>query len=160
MFRGPCIVSIFLLIYFQQDATLHSLFQENCSTCLGWYFHPSSGAHTTVFTVSGTCQTVHRKYIPFDIFPTRCNITQFISGKLLYMLGVVFPPIIRSTHNCIYSIWYLSNRYCYLPLLWKSWNWFECGVGILLICFGSPKHINTIPTPHSNQFQLFHYSGS
>ena len=25
-FRGPCIVSILLLIYFQQDATLHSLF--------------------------------------------------------------------------------------------------------------------------------------
>ena len=25
-FRGPCIVNIFLLIYFQQDATLHSLF--------------------------------------------------------------------------------------------------------------------------------------
>ena len=22
--------------------------------------------------------TVHCKYIPFDIFPTRCNITQFI----------------------------------------------------------------------------------
>ena len=30
-----------------------------------------------------------------------------ISGKLLYMFRVVFPPIIRSTHNCIYSIWYL-----------------------------------------------------
>ena len=30
-FRGPCIVSEFLLIYFQQDATLHSLFLENCS---------------------------------------------------------------------------------------------------------------------------------
>ena len=40
----------FLLIYFQQDATLHSLFLENCSTCFGWYLHPSSGAHTTVFT--------------------------------------------------------------------------------------------------------------
>ena len=25
-FRGPCVVSIFLLIYFQQDATLHSSF--------------------------------------------------------------------------------------------------------------------------------------
>ena len=25
-------------------------------------------------------------------------------------------------HNCIYSIWYLLNRYWYLPLLWKSWN--------------------------------------
>ena len=24
--------------------------------------------------------------------------------------------------HCIYSIWYLSNRYCYLPLPWKSWN--------------------------------------
>jgi len=59
------------------------LFLENCSTCFGWYLHPSSGAHKIVFTVSGTCQ----------------------------------------------------NRYCYLPLLWKSWNWFECGVGIVLICF-------------------------
>jgi len=24
--------------------------------------------------------------------------------------------IIRSANNCIYSIWYLSDRYCYLPL--------------------------------------------
>ena len=31
------------------------LFLENCSTCFGWYLHPSSGAHITVFTVSGTC---------------------------------------------------------------------------------------------------------
>ena len=54
-FRGPCIVSIFLLIYFR-DATLCSL---------------------------------------------------FISGKLLYMFWVVSLPIIRSTYNCIYSIWYL-----------------------------------------------------
>jgi hypothetical protein len=23
----------------------------------------------------------------------------------------------------------LSHRYCCLPLLWKSWNWFECAVG-------------------------------
>ena len=38
------------------------------------------------------------------------------------MFRVVSPPIIRSTHNCIYSIWYLSNLYCYLTLSWKSWN--------------------------------------
>jgi hypothetical protein len=76
---------------------------------------------------------VHRKYIPFDIFPTTCNITQFISGKVLYMFRVVSPPIIRSTHNCIYSIWYLLNRYCYLSLLWLSWNWFECDVGNVFI---------------------------
>ena len=70
------------------------------------------------------------------IYPTRYNVTQFIYFyKLLYMFRVVSPPIIRSTHNCIYSIWYLSNRYCYLPLLWNSWRWFECAVGIVWICF-------------------------
>ena len=92
-FSGPCIVSI-LLVYFQQDATLHSL---------------------------------------------------FISGELLYMFREVSPPVIRSTYNCIYSIWYLSNRYCYLPLLWKSWNWFECDVGIVLICFGAVADVRQQP---------------
>jgi len=39
-------------IYIQQDATLHSLFiSGNCSTCFGWYNHPSSGAQTTVFVL-------------------------------------------------------------------------------------------------------------
>jgi hypothetical protein len=46
-------------VYIQQDATLHSLFiSGNCSACFGWYFHPSSGAHTTVPTASGICHTV------------------------------------------------------------------------------------------------------
>jgi hypothetical protein len=29
----------------------------------------------------------------------------------------------------MYGIWYLSHGYCYLPLSWKSWNWFEYAVG-------------------------------
>ena len=45
------------------------------------------------------------------------------------MFWVVLSPIIRRAYNCIYSIWYLSHRYCYLLLSWKSWNWFECAVG-------------------------------
>jgi hypothetical protein len=46
-------------IYIQQDAKLHSLFiSGNCSKCLGWYFHPSSGVHTTVSIASGICHTV------------------------------------------------------------------------------------------------------
>jgi hypothetical protein len=45
------------------------------------------------------------------------------------MFWVVLPPIIRSAYNCIYGIWYLSHRHCYLPLSWKSWNRFECAVG-------------------------------
>jgi hypothetical protein len=37
----------------QQDATSHSLFiSGNCSTCFGWYFHPSSESHTTASTAS------------------------------------------------------------------------------------------------------------
>ena len=30
----------------------------NCSTCFGWYLHPSSGAQTTVSTASGICHTI------------------------------------------------------------------------------------------------------
>ena len=49
----------YIPIYIQQDATLHSLFiSGNCSTCFGWYLHPSSGAHTTVSTASGICHTI------------------------------------------------------------------------------------------------------
>jgi hypothetical protein len=59
-FMGPCIVStIPVHVYIQQDATLHSLFISwNCSTCFGWYFHPSSRAHTIVSTASVICHTV------------------------------------------------------------------------------------------------------
>jgi len=42
--------------------------------------------------------------------------TVYFIWKLLYIFRAVPPPIIRSANNCIYSIWYLSRRYCYLPL--------------------------------------------
>ena len=57
-------------------------------------------------------------FIPFDLIYFQQDATLhilFISGKLLYMFRVVSPPIIRSRCNCIDSVWYLSNRYCYLP---------------------------------------------
>jgi hypothetical protein len=74
------------------------------------------------------------------MYPTRCNVTHLIYiWKLLYMFRVVLPPIIRSADNCIHSIWYLSYRYCYLPLSWKSWNRFECAVG----CVRHPQHTQT-----------------
>ena len=48
-----------ILIYIQQDATLHSLFYlETALHVSGWYHHPSSGAQTTVSTASGICHTV------------------------------------------------------------------------------------------------------
>ena len=48
--------------------------------------------------------------------------TVYFIWKLLYMFRVVPPPIIRSANNCIYSIWYLSDRYCYLLLAAGSSN--------------------------------------
>jgi len=45
-------------IYNQQDATTQFIIYGNCSTCFGWYLHPSSGEHTTVSTASGICHTV------------------------------------------------------------------------------------------------------
>jgi hypothetical protein len=49
-------------------------------------------------------------------YTKRCNVALFIYiWKLLYMFRVVPPPIIRSANNCMYNIWYLSDRYCYLP---------------------------------------------
>jgi len=48
--------------------------------------------------------------------------TVYYIWKLLYMFREVLPPIIRSACNCIYSICYLSYRYCYLPLSWRRWN--------------------------------------
>jgi len=61
---------------------------------------------------------VRASQIYSNIHPTKCNFTQYIYiWKLLYVFLVLLPPIIRNAHNCIYSIWYLSHRYCYLPLL-------------------------------------------
>jgi hypothetical protein len=38
--------SIPIYVYIHQDAKLHSSFiSGNCSTCFGWYFHPSSEEH-------------------------------------------------------------------------------------------------------------------
>ena len=65
---------------------------------------------------------MHHTYIQIYFQQDATLHSLFISGKLLYMFRVVSPPIIRSAHDRIYSIWYLSNRYCYLLLSWKSWN--------------------------------------
>jgi len=51
--------------------------------------------------------------------------------KLLYMFRVVTSHIIRNTYNCNYSIWHWSNRLCYSPLWWRSWNstcWTICDI--------------------------------
>jgi hypothetical protein len=54
-----CDICTYIPIYIQKDATLYSLFiSGNCSTCFGWYLHPSSGAYINVSTASVICHTV------------------------------------------------------------------------------------------------------
>jgi len=48
--------------------------------------------------------------------------TVYFIWKLLYMFRVVPPPTIKGACKYIYSIWYLSHRYCYLPLVAGSSN--------------------------------------
>jgi hypothetical protein len=53
----------FIPIYIQKAATLKSLFiSEKYSIYFRWYIHASSGAHTTVSTVSVICNTVTATY--------------------------------------------------------------------------------------------------
>jgi hypothetical protein len=49
---------IFQYIYTTRCNVTQSILSRNCSACSGWYFHLSSGAHTTVSTASGICHTV------------------------------------------------------------------------------------------------------
>ena len=61
------------------------------------------------------------KYI--NNFPARCNTKQSIycSASSLYMFRMLNTPIIRSTQNCNYSLWYWSYFLCsYLPPMWPS----------------------------------------
>jgi len=52
-------LSNILLYKFQQDAHFTQfILSDNCSTCFGRYYHPSSGAQTTVNTASGNRYTV------------------------------------------------------------------------------------------------------
>src|SRR5215475_4474095 len=53
-FIGKCIVSISNKM---QRHTIY-LYLETALHVSEWYFHPSSGAHTTVSTASGICHTV------------------------------------------------------------------------------------------------------
>ena len=62
----------FILIYIQQDATIHNLFCGNCSAFFRWYHHPSSGVQTTVSTASGICHTVTATCRSNSVTNARC----------------------------------------------------------------------------------------
>jgi len=52
------ISSFYSNIYPTRRNVTQFIISGNCSTCFGWYLHPSSGAYTTVSTESDICHTV------------------------------------------------------------------------------------------------------
>jgi hypothetical protein len=93
----------------------HVLTSRNCtfhnSICFFWYSQ----------------QTVIISLILTFMGPCIANIFQYVSNKMqlytvyLYLETALHVSGVTSNHhqeriNCIYSIWCLSHRYCYLPL--------------------------------------------
>ena len=80
--------------------------------------------------------------------------TVYFIWKLLYMFRVVPSPIIRGANNCIYSIWYLSHRYRFLPLSWKRWNWFAVG-GVRHSQHSQTKILRLYGNSHLNSMLMY-----
>jgi hypothetical protein len=150
-----------ILIYIQQDATLHSLFYLE-----------------TILHISGSTTTHHQErkqlYLQPLVFVTPLMLSAaivkeseplwvccgwrtlhslFYLETALHVSGgtttfrVVPPPIIRSANNCIYSIWYLShtaNAICRyrgrvwtaLSVLWLAYVTQFFSSGDCSTCFG------------------------
>jgi hypothetical protein len=125
----------------QQDATLHILFiSGNCSTCLEWYFHPSSGAHTTVSTAFGICHTV----------TAICHYR----GKLGTVLNVLW--VAYATHSTLKPVPTLDDGWKYhpkhvqqFPDISKLCNVASCWIYILECSYDArthehPMHVNPL----------------
>ena len=69
---------------------------------------------------------VRRKNILIYISKKIQRYTVYFIWKLLYMFWMVTPSIIRSANKCIYSIWYLSHRYCYLQCVTNAVDTVVC----------------------------------
>ena len=87
-----------------------------CTPDDGWSYHPKHVERYPEinklcnFIVQGS---LHRKYIPFDIFPTRCNITQFI-----YLWNTALHSSVdNSTHHQEHIQMFLQYLALFKPLL-------------------------------------------
>ena len=87
-----------------------------------WLFVLSSGRphKGTVWNFDGQ-GSMHRKCIPKDNQQDATLHSLFSSITALHVLGWFLHPS-SGAQNRVYSNWYLSNSYCYLPLSLKSWN--------------------------------------
>jgi hypothetical protein len=122
---GPCIANVFQYISNKMQ-NLHSLFIfGNCCIYFGWYFHPSSGAHTTVSTASGiwhvvaaicryrgrvgTCLSVCCEWRT----PPTAQHTQTVSNYST--IAADSSNGVTNTRCCRYSLWASDDGWRYHP---------------------------------------------
>jgi hypothetical protein len=76
----------------------------NCTTCFGWYLHPSSGAQTTVCTASGICHAV----------TATCSYRgkggKLNKVKLWQLFAYTTQRIIQTTTNLHYVWWWCHSN--------------------------------------------------
>jgi hypothetical protein len=79
-------------IYLKRCNVTKFILSGNCSTCFGWYHHPSSGAQATVSTEPGICHTVKDRvkftdkvYIKIRL-KLHSFLTMYILRKIQYVL--------------------------------------------------------------------------
>jgi hypothetical protein len=117
----------------------------NCSTCFGWYRHPSSGTQTTVSKASGICHTVTA------IWRYRGRV-----GTGLSVLWVAY-----ATHSTLKPLLWLSHRRGRQP---KTYVKPEAAITVLSSWWWavwSPKHVEQLRnTGIINSTTRLHLTGS
>jgi hypothetical protein len=88
------------------------LYLETALTCFGWYFHPSSEAHTTVSTASGICHTVTA------ICRNRGRVWNWfecaVGGVIMVIIIIIIVTIIIII-IIIFGISFMQGIYTYIP---------------------------------------------
>ena len=110
----------YILIYTQQDATLHSLFiSGNCSTCFGWYWQVSDTVDT-VACAPNDGWIYHPKHV--EQFPDINKLCYVASCWIYSYIGICFL-------NNSYFHWAITeiprNWQCSFPITIK-WNTRSC----------------------------------
>ena len=91
----------------------------NCSTCFGWYHHPSSGMQRTVSTASGICHTAIEAGSSNGVTNTRCCRDSFMRS----WWWVEVPPETCRGWIAAGSSNGVTNTRCCRYSFMRSWWW-------------------------------------
>ena len=105
----------------------------NCSTCFGWYHHPSSRAQTTLSTALGICHTVAAicRYrgrvgtglsVLWAVYVTHSTLNEFKRRVCVCVCGV-----------CVCVVWCVCV-WCVYVCVWCVCGMCVCGVCVYVWC--------------------------